>query len=140
MQRAGECRGGWVPNVDAIIDSVSLMIHSSQRGKRHLPNPLDAFNSKIFAEQLHTKFKVLVTGQPPVELELIEVNERETAPKLELFTLGFKGPSALRLDQRIHHLEHEKLGSFELFLTAVGAEQDGLVYEAVFHRFRKPQS
>lgn len=105
-----------------------------------MSNALDALNSKIFAEQLHTKFKVLLAGQPPVELELFEVKESATAPKLELFSLEFRGPHSPRLNQQIHHLEHEKLGSFELFLTAVGAEAEGLLYEAVFHRFRKPQS
>ena len=105
-----------------------------------MPIPLDEFNSKVFTGQLHTKFTVHLPGQAPVELTLIEVKEQETAPKFELFTLVFQGPHAPRLDQRIHHLEHEKLGSFELFLTAVGAEQDGLLYEAVFHRLRKPQS
>lgn len=105
-----------------------------------MPNPLDEFNSKIFAGQLHTKFTVHLSGQAAVELILIEVKEQQTAPKFELFTLAFQGPHASRLDQRIHHLAHEKLGAFELFLTAVGAEQDGLLYEAVFHRLRKPQS
>jgi hypothetical protein len=102
-----------------------------------LSSELDALNSRIFAEQLHTKFKILLAGQAPVELELIEVKESATAPKLELFSLGFRGPHSPRLNQQIHHLEHEKLGSFDLFLTAVGTEQEGLVYEAVFHRFRK---
>ena len=105
-----------------------------------MPISLDAFDSKAFAGQLHTKFRVMLSGQAPVELELFEVNDRETAPKLELFSLGFRGPHSPRLNQQIHHLEHEKLGALELFLTAVGVDQEGLLYEAVFHRFRKPQS
>jgi hypothetical protein len=105
-----------------------------------LPISLDAFDSKIFAEQLHTKFRVKLTGQAPVELELFEVNDRETAPKLELFSLGFRGPHSPRLNQQIHHFEHVKLGAFELFLTPVGVDQEGLLYEVVFHRFRKTQS
>ena len=104
-----------------------------------MSDALDALNSRIFAGQLHTKFKVLVAGQAPMELALIEVKEHETAPKFELFTLAFQGPHEPRLNQQIHHFEHEKLGPFDLFVTAIGADQDGLVYEAVFHR-RKPQS
>jgi len=102
--------------------------------------PLENLNSKTFAGQLHTKFRVKLDSQAPVELELFEVKDHETAPKLELFALGFRGPHSPRLNQQIHHLEHEKLGSFELFLTAVGVDQEGLLYEAVFHRFRNPQS
>ena len=105
-----------------------------------MPNALDSLNSKVFAEQLHTKFKVKLGDQPSVELELIAVKDRETAPKLELFSLEFHGPHSPRLNQQIHHFEHEKLGAFDLFLTAVAADQDGLVYEVVFHRFRQPQS
>ncbi len=102
-----------------------------------MSNALDALNRKIFAEQLHTKFKVIVAGQSPLELVLIEVKEHETAPKFELFTLAFQGPHAPRLNQQIHHFEHEKLGPFDLFVTAIGADQNGLVYEAVFHRHKQ---
>src|ERR1700732_4317973 len=49
---------------------------------------LSSFNCKTFTEQLHSKFKVLVQGQDPVMLELIEVSERNT-PKTEAFSLMF---------------------------------------------------
>ena len=101
---------------------------------------LDAFNSKHFSEQLHTKFKVHLANHAPLELELVEVTERETAPNLELFSLGFRGPLSPQLNQQIHQFEHEKLGVFELFLTPVSADQQHTFYEVVFHRFRKSQS
>jgi hypothetical protein len=35
-------------------------------------------------------------------------------------------------------MEHEKLGEIEIFLTPISADQqNGTMYEAVFHRFRK---
>jgi len=105
-----------------------------------LPIPLDAFNSKSFAEQLHTKFRVHLASPGPLELELVEVKDHETAPNLELFSLGFRGPHSPRLNQQIHRFEHEKLGVFELFLTPVAADPDGTLYEVVFHRFRNRQS
>ena len=72
-------------------------------------------------------------------LELIEVMERDPSPKIELFSLQFRGPAAPRLPQQIHRLEHDKLGAFEIFLTAIGADpEQGILYESVFHRFRKP--
>jgi hypothetical protein len=104
-----------------------------------METPLDQFNAKLFREQLHTKFKVLLDGAPML-LELVDVAERETSPKLELFSLHFRGPGAPRLPQQIHRLEHEKLGAFEIFLTAIDPGQEpGMLYESVFHRFRKPQ-
>jgi len=104
-----------------------------------MSSPLDNFNSQTFSEQLHTKFKVLPTGAEPLELELVEVTERNAAPKMEQFSLLFRGPHSPRLPQQIHGLEHEKLGTFELFLTAIAGDQESITYEAVFHRFRKNQ-
>ncbi len=97
---------------------------------------LSNFNCKTFTEQLHSKFKVLLQGQEPVMLELIEVNERNT-PKTEAFSLMFHGPAAPRLFQQTWELEHEKLGRFPLFITAVSGDQEGITYESVFHRIRK---
>ncbi|MBZ5507918.1 MAG: hypothetical protein LAO78_20850 [Acidobacteriia bacterium] len=104
--------------------------------------PLDKLNAQVFSEQLHTQFKVKPgSAEPlilePMTLELIEVKHGDTSPQIELFLLHFRGPSAPRLPQSIHRLEHDKLGSFEIFLTAIGAEPQGILYESVFHRFRK---
>jgi hypothetical protein len=104
-----------------------------------MPSILDSFNSKTFAEQLHTKFKVHLQNMDPLVLELVDVTERPTAPKVELFTLHFRGPHSPRLAQQIHHFEHEKLGKFDLFLTAIGGDHESITYEVVFHRFLKNQ-
>jgi hypothetical protein len=100
---------------------------------------LDNFNSQTFTEQLHTKFLVPMAAPGPLTLELIEVNERNAVPRMEQFSLLFRGPQSPRLPQQIHGMEHDKLGRFELFLTAIAGDQQGITYEAVFHRFRKNQ-
>jgi hypothetical protein len=105
-----------------------------------MASALDKLNSKVFAEQLQTNFKVHAEGADPLSLKLTAVREGETSPKIELFSLLFLGPQAPRLRQQIHRFEHEKLGTFELFLTAIGANADGIMYEVVFHRFRKENS
>jgi hypothetical protein len=104
-----------------------------------MADPLDKLNSKIFAEQLHTNFKVHAGNGAPLTLELSAVNDHQTQPEGELFSLLFRGPQAPRLAQQIHRFEHEKLGTFDLFLTAVGADEKGISYEVVFHRLRKKQ-
>jgi hypothetical protein len=102
-----------------------------------MPTPLRELNAQIFREQLHTKFKVMIEGGEPVVLELVAVEEPPHAPGMELFSLQFMGPFSPRLPQRTHRLEHEKLGEFEIFLTALSAEPDeGTKYESIFHRFR----
>ncbi len=97
---------------------------------------LDDLNAKIFREQLHTEFKTHI-GTQPLALELIEVTERDDFPRTEFFSLHFRGPFNPRLAQQIHRLEHERLGTFEIFLTTISADAEGTIYEAIFHRFRK---
>jgi hypothetical protein len=102
-----------------------------------MDDPLLSFNSKIFAAQLHTSFKVVHGDGPALTLELDEVAEPKAPPEVELFSLVFRGPRAPRLEQKIHRLEHPVMGTFDLFLTAIGADDQGISYEAVFHRLRK---
>jgi hypothetical protein len=98
---------------------------------------LYTLNSKSFAEQSHTRFTVRDGEEAPVILELIEVSQPSTPPHIEFFSLRFLGPVTPRLQQRIHRFEHEKLGAFDLFLTAIGADEAGTTYEVIFHRVRK---
>ena len=102
-----------------------------------MPRSLRELNAEIFREQLNTKFKIAIENDQPVVLELIAVEEPPRGPAIELFSLHFLGPFMPRLAQRTHRLEHETLGEFEIFLTAIGAEPDkGTEYESIFHRFR----
>ena len=98
---------------------------------------LDKLNCKVFAEHLHTNFKIHTGSGAPLLMELTAVKEGESTPKIEMFALHFLGPQTPRLDQRIYQFEHETLGSFDLFLTAIGATPAGISYEVVFNRFRK---
>lgn len=96
-------------------------------------------DSKTFATQLHTQFKIHTGEGASVVVELVEVLEPLAPPQVELFLLHFRGPRAPRLPQRIHQLDHEKLGAFDLFITAIEADEQGIVYEAVFNRLRNQQ-
>jgi hypothetical protein len=98
---------------------------------------LSELHSKSFSEHLNTTFKVDAGGPAPVALRLAEVNEPSTPPNIELFSLIFHGPATPPLPQRTYAVEHEKIGTLNLFLTAVAADQEGTSYEAVFHRVRK---
>jgi hypothetical protein len=105
-----------------------------------MSTPLDDLNAKIFREQLNSHFKVQHDDTGTITLELVDVVESDSSPKMELFSLSFRGPFRPRLNQQTHRLEHEKLGEIEIFLTPISADQqNGTMYEAVFHRFRKPE-
>jgi hypothetical protein len=105
-----------------------------------MASALDNLNSKVFVEHLHTTFKVHSADAEPQTMKLTAVREGNSSPKIELFSLLFLGPPTPRLKQEIHRFEHEKLGTFELFLTAVGGDAEGITYEVVFHRFRKEKA
>lgn len=100
---------------------------------------LYTLNSKSFAEHLHSTFKVQAGNAAPLTLELIEVNEPPSPPRIELFSLLFRGPVAPRLQQQTHRFKHEKLGALDPFLTVVGADEAGPSYEVIFHRLRPKQ-
>jgi hypothetical protein len=95
---------------------------------------LESLNAQVFAAQLCTRFKTQLHNSSPVELELSAVEEPGTSPQMELFRLHFRGPRTPRLSQQIYRLEHEKLGTFGIFLTAIGADETGIFYESVFFR------
>lgn len=48
------------------------------------------------------------------------------------FSLLFVCPDRRILDQGVYAIEHERLGMLEIFLVPVGADADGVHYQAVF--------
>lgn len=100
---------------------------------------LEKLNSKIFSECLHTSFQIPVRGQNLLTLELVEVTEKNASPRLEQFSLIFRGPMTPALPQSIYEMEHAGLGKLELFLVPIGPDSLGMCYEAVFNRLRKPE-
>ena len=93
-----------------------------------------------FTKQLNTVFRVKISAPGPVELKLVEVkgyasgaNEQNA---MERFSLYFNGPGDLHLPQRTYELEHEQLGSLDIFLVTVARDERGFLYEAVFNYFK----
>ena len=107
-----------------------------------MTEPLSKLNAKVLSEHLHSKFKVHLDsdGKHMLELEIDEVIEPSAPPSLEQFFLILKGPRSPRLNQCTHRMEHEKLGTFDLFITAIAGDDHSITYEAVFNRLRKQQS
>lgn len=95
---------------------------------------LDSLTMDSFVPLLDQTFWIHVDGQR-VETRLVQVHPwgehgggRSRAP----FSLVFAGPGRFVLPQQIYPVEHETLGSMELFLVAIGPEGGGMQYEAVF--------
>jgi len=94
---------------------------------------LEELTEETFREHLNSKFRVEVGGQR-AELELVEVaGDKSGLPKLEgveRFSIYLLGPGPL--PQSIYSLEHEHLGTLEIFIVPIAREGDRTRYEAVF--------
>ena len=90
-----------------------------------------------FEAHLGTPFRIHYGGESPLEALLHEVKRHEPhpGPRNEPFSAFFR--SALRpiLPQSIYRVEHETMGTMEIFLVPVGPDpqRQGMVYEAVFN-------
>lgn len=93
-----------------------------------------------FTKYLNTVFRVKVSAPQPVELNLVEVKGYAGGANdqsgMERFSLFFNGPADLQLPQQTYHLEHEQLGSLDIFLVPVAHSERGFHYEAVFNYFK----
>ena len=91
---------------------------------------LETLNADTFAPRLGDRFAVEADGGGRVELDLVEVEELGAASdgRRAPFSLVFAGAGAPTLPQRIYRLEHDELGSIDLFLVPIAADR----YQAVF--------
>ena len=91
-----------------------------------------------FSKHVNTKFRV--AGEQPVELELVEVKgylgKAHEQQGMERFSAFFSGPRERLLRQAVYVLEHEGMGTFELFLVPIAQDEKGSRYEAVFNYFK----
>jgi hypothetical protein len=99
---------------------------------------MDSPTIATFASLVETTFRVHPgSDDDPIALRLVGVTplgRQPNAPRVEPFALEFAGPAQPQLEQGIYRLEHETLGSMEIFLVPIGFDPAGGVrYEAVFN-------
>lgn len=87
-----------------------------------------------FTENLNTRFRAVRQDSTVIEMELIEVADRKSTPRQEQFSLFFLAAQDENFQQGVYRLEHEQLGSDDLFLVPVSADDKGVCYQAVFNR------
>ena len=95
---------------------------------------LEKLHKETFAAYLQSDFQVLDDPGGAYTIRLVEVNERMSSPRQEVFALLFHGPADRMLTQATYRLNHSQIGEIELFLVPVGQDQDGYQYEAIFNR------
>lgn len=98
------------------------------------------FTEQQFLKHLNTKFQVRLEGQQPIDLELVEVRpypfKKDEEMGMSRFSLFFDGPKDVTLSQASYPIHHEAMGSFDIFLVPVNANEKGCSYEAVFNVYK----
>jgi hypothetical protein len=69
-----------------------------------------------------------------VELRLVEAQDVGSTPRQMQFSIVFRGPVNVPLVQAIYKMEHDELGTFDLFIVPIKQDQDGIYYQAIFNR------
>ena len=99
---------------------------------------LESFTLQTFSEHLGSTFRIYPDSSNPLEVELISATglgerpDRESPGRRQPFSIVFRGPGDVLLPQRIYRIEHDHIGTFELFLVPIGPDGKGLRYEAIF--------
>ena len=100
---------------------------------------LEQLTLETFREQLGKGFRLDPgEGAPALDLVLAEARDLTRAdgahgPRRNPFSLVFLGPTRPILPQRIYPLTNDAMGRIEIFLVPIGADAQGVRYEAVFN-------
>jgi hypothetical protein len=100
----------------------------------------DSFSDATFADKVGQTFRVAIAQDQAIDVQLIDVRRMEAAvvngavrPTDRVpFALTFQGPATPRLPQQTYAFGHETLGTHDIFIVAIGINEQGLLYEAVF--------
>jgi hypothetical protein len=96
---------------------------------------LEELKEEVFAQHLNTKFYIQF-DDARVELELVKVigdkSSLESVKGVERFSLYFWGSGDFCLSQRIYRMEHDTLGTLDIFIVPIGLKDERYQYEAVF--------
>jgi hypothetical protein len=95
---------------------------------------LETFEFETFEGRVGERFRVHFEPGRPDELELVEAERGgDAAPGARApFSLVFAVRSEVVHPQQIYRVDHDELGSFELFLVPIAPDERGTLYEAVF--------
>jgi hypothetical protein len=105
--------------------------------------PLETLDSAAFGARVGDRFQVQPRSGDPVELELIRLADQVSdptgttkpgAPRVESFTLVFRGPKDRPLRQDTYQFSQAKIGVFPLFIVPGAADGNSLQYVATFNR------
>lgn len=95
---------------------------------------LENLHLAAFAENLQTTFQTHTEDGRDVELLMVSATDSGTTDRQEQFSIVFRGPLDVFLDQRMYELKHPQMGEFPLMLVPIKRDGEGFYYEASFNR------
>jgi len=106
----------------------------SEPGK---PIALDQLREEDFARRRGERFRLRLPSGEALGLELVEVAGHPYLPpgpgRRRGFTVTFRSDRPGHLPQAIYPVEHDEMGTMELFLVPLGPRDGGMCYDAVFN-------
>ena len=88
-----------------------------------------------FSSHLNTTFKIQISDEIQLDAELIEITKLNNYSPLQRnpFSIVFRTDQKNEYYQQgIFTIIHPEIGNLELFLTPIGFDKIGMIYEAVF--------
>ena len=99
--------------------------------------PLELPDKQGFAGQVDSQFRASLDEGPVFEMSLVKLTEIVCNDVQENFSLLFRSHSDTPPEQGIYRMEHESLGSMDIFLVPVKKDETGLYFEAVFNNLKR---
>lgn len=95
---------------------------------------IENFTLDTFVPHLNSTFRLNHESAGTVELKLVDATDVGSTPRQLQFSIVFRGPLDTPLVQAIYNVEHEKIGTFDLFIVPIKRDGNGIYYEAIFNR------
>jgi Domain of unknown function (DUF6916) len=98
---------------------------------------LDTLKLEDFAPRIGERFRLSADAGQTIEVTLVEAAALGVAPGAQSarrapFSLMFLGPARPVWPQRIYRLEHEAVGTLDVFFVPLGSRDGGMQYQAIF--------
>ncbi len=110
------------------------------RGEQDGPIRIDELTREQMQAHVGTPFRLIVNTRESIHMRLVEVtaqcdarDERAPTARRAPFSIVFQAPPEPVLAQRMYELQHETLGTLNLFLVPIGPDNGGMGYEAVLN-------
>jgi len=103
---------------------------------------LNSFTEEAFVSHLNTTFRIYTSSLTVINIKLIEVRRWEPASSVNAakttnmvaFGLMFRGPRRRPFESGTYRVEHDQMGTFQLFINPVNDHKKERRYESVFNR------